>query len=516
MPARIGLKALDDRYDLIVVGGGITGAGVLREAVRSGARVLLVEAQDYASGTSSWSSKLVHGGLRYLKEGQWRLTLESVRERQRLLLEAPGLVEPLRFLMPIRVGARPGRWLMQIGLAIYDLMAGSRRSGWLSADQTQVLLPQLDAAQLCGAVHYEDARTDDARLVLRLILEACAGGATALNYVRAELLRDGDRICGVALTDAVSGERRNVEAGVVVNATGAWAAQLGAGQHGVPTLRPLRGSHLVFAAQRFPLPAAVSWLHPHDRRPIFAFPWEGVTVFGTTDLDHDQALDQPRITTGEITYLMEGLRQQFPQLALKASDALCSYSGVRPVVASGGDNDPSSESRESALWTQPGLVGITGGKLTTFRITARQVLRAASVMHAALRPGKDAPLFDAATAVPSQQRLYGRLGILSAGRLLQETPGEERQAIGDTPYTWAELRWSLREESVVRLEDLMLRRSRLGLVSADGGAAFLPRIEKLCHEELGWDEVRWQQERQAYLNHWQRQHAPPARVEDPL
>ena len=509
MSTRIALAALEDRYDLIVIGGGITGAGVLREAVRSGARVLLVEAQDYASGTSSWSSKLVHGGLRYLKEGQWRLTLESVRERQRLLREAPGLVEPLRFLMPIRAGARPGRWLMQVGLAIYDLMAGSRRSGWLGAGDTQTLLPQLDAAQLRGAVHYEDASTDDARLVLRLILEACDQGATALNYVRAELLREGNRVCGVALTDAVSGVQRNIEAGVVVNATGAGAAQFNAGADGAPTLRPLRGSHLVFSAQQFPLPAAVSWLHPRDRRPIFAFPWEGVTVFGTTDLDHEQALAHPRISSGEVEYLMEGLRQPFPGLALRASEALCSYSGVRPVVASG-RNDPSAESRESAMWTQPGLVGITGGKLTTFRVTARAVLRAAAAMLPVLRPGADRPLFDAATVVPGQQRLHGRLGILAAGRLMRETPGDERQPLGETPYTWAELRWALRHEQVVHLQDLMLRRTRLGLVSAQGGAAFLPRIAALCREELGWDEARWQQEQREYLAHWQQQHAPPS------
>jgi len=504
---RPGLEQLEGRYDLIVIGGGITGAGIVREAIRSGASVLLVEARDFASGTSSWSSKLVHGGLRYLKEGQWRLTLESVRERKRLLEEAPGLVEPLRFLMPIRKRGRPGRWLMQVGLAVYDAMGGSRRSGWLGAADVSALLPELDAAQLLGAVHYEDAQTDDARLVLRLIFDACEAGAVALNYVHAEPYKRAGRVAGVSLCDALDGTHRNVEAGVVVNATGAWAGQFDP-QGTAPPLRPLRGSHLVFPAQRFTLPAAVSWLHPRDRRPIFAYPWEGATVLGTTDLDHDQALDAPRIVSGEVEYLMEGLRSQFPRLELQAGDAVCSYSGVRPVVSSGRD-DPSSESRESALWAQPGLIGITGGKLTTFRVTARQVLEAASRDVPALQPGRDAAVFESAVVAVSQQRLYGRLGVLGAGRLLQEMPGDELQCIGDTPYTWAELRWALRHERVVHLQDLMMRRTRLGLVSADGGAALLSRIETLCRAELGWDSARWQQEQRAYLDYWQLQHSPP-------
>jgi glycerol-3-phosphate dehydrogenase len=220
------LAALHARYDLVIVGGGITGAGVFREAVRSGARVLLVEARDYASGTSSWSSKLVHGGLRYLKNGQWRLTLESVRERQRLLTEAPGLVEPQTFLMPIYAGRKPGRWLMQFGLRVYDWMAGARRSRWLDADAALAAEADLARQNLLGAMAYEDARTDDARLVLRLIFDAVAEGGDALNYAAAALRSDAGRVCGVRLRDARSGETRDIDAGLVINATGAWAGGL--------------------------------------------------------------------------------------------------------------------------------------------------------------------------------------------------------------------------------------------------------------------------------------------------
>jgi glycerol-3-phosphate dehydrogenase len=507
-PARMSLSTLADRYDLVIVGGGVTGAGILREAVRSSRSVLLVEARDFASGTSSASSKLVHGGLRYLKEGQWRLTLESVRERERLLREAPGLVEAQAFLMPIRRGVKPGRWLMQFGLLLYDLMAGSLRSSWLPRERLLAVVPELSPDGLLGAVRYEDARTDDARLVLRLILEARAAGALALNYVHATLTQQDGRVDGVTLRDGIDGAERHIRAGTVINATGAWAGALVGAPDGAPTLRPLRGSHLLFSQQHLPLTEAVSWLHPRDQRPVFAYPWEGVTVYGTTDLDHRGPLEAVGATAAEVAYLMEALQQQFPQLQLQAGDALSSYSGVRAVVSSGTSAKPSSESRESAMWTSAGLVGITGGKLTTFRVTAREVLRAVARELPQFAPGDDAPVFAETPAPVSQQRLHGRLGS-AAVRLLAETPAQELALIEGTPYCWAELRWAARHEQVVQLQDLMMRRTRLGLVSPRGGAELLPRIAEICEAELGWGPARWAAEAQEYLEYWQAHHAPP-------
>ena len=506
MTTRIELAGLADRYDLVIVGGGITGAGILREAVRTGARVLLVEQRDFASGTSSWSSKLVHGGLRYLKNGQWRLTLESVRERQRLMREAPGLVEPQRFIMPIYRGIKPGKWLMRIGLWIYDLMAGSWRSRWLDAAQVVGSEPELRLEKLQGAVSYEDARTNDTRLVLRLIFDAVALGGTALNYVQAELLHDGGCVRGVRLRDEV-GNVREIAAGVVVNATGAWAADLpGAPECSAPALRPLRGSHLVFAATRLPVSQAVSWLHPKDQRPVFAYPWEGAVVYGTTDLDHADGLDGPRMNVAEGEYLIEGLLHQFPNLNLRLEDALCSYAGVRPVVASG-KGDPSAESRESAMWSSPGLVGITGGKLTTFRVTARQVLAEAARQLPILTPGDSAPVFEAhGRAQVGQERLYGCYGSVAAEILREATP-DELAMIGSTPYCRAELRWSLRHERVHHLDDLLMRRTRIGLVMPQGGSEMLSEILDLCWAELGWDESRCAREEQRYRDYWREHHA---------
>src|SRR3569623_1892026 len=233
--SRTDLSTLSSSFDVIVIGGGVSGAGILREAVRTGAKVLLVEQNDFASGTSSASSKLVHGGLRYLKNGQWRLTLESVRERQRLLREAPGLVESQPFLMPLYRGAKPGKLTMRVGRWVYDLMAGTSASGWLSQASLLKDEPHLRKPELMGAVHYEDARTDDARLVQRLIRDSVVEGALALNYARADVQRNAAQVTGVRLTNTLTGETRHIASKMVINASGAWAGDLPGAPAGSPT-----------------------------------------------------------------------------------------------------------------------------------------------------------------------------------------------------------------------------------------------------------------------------------------
>ncbi|PPE72832.1 FAD-dependent oxidoreductase [Solimonas fluminis] len=500
------IESLPPSCDLAIVGGGITGAGIFTEALRTGARVLLVEQADFASGTSAWSSKLVHGGLRYLKEGQWRLTLESVRERQRLLQDAPGLVEAQPFLMPVYRGARPGRGVLRAGLAVYDLMAGRLASRWVPRDELLRMEPGLRRENLLGAMAYEDARTDDTRLVLRQIFDGVAAGGIALNYTRAELRHEGGRVRGLRLRDVESGDVRDIDAGMVINAAGCWAAGLPGAPAGAPALRPLRGSHFVFPAARLPIGRAVSWLHPRDRRPVFAYPWEGAVLFGTTDLDHDGTLEWPGMSHAESAYLIEALQAQFPSLGLRARDALSVYAGVRPVVAAG-EGDPSAASRESALWSGPGLVGVTGGKLTTFRVTARQVLAEAAKQQPRLRPAQEAPVFSA-PAGGGSRRLQGRLGAAAVAHIAREFPREAMQAIAGTPFTWAELRWALRQERVRHLGDLLLRRTRLGLLLPRGAEAELERIGMLCRQELGWDAARWQAERAGWIDLWQLRHAP--------
>ncbi|HCE07836.1 MAG TPA: FAD-dependent oxidoreductase, partial [Oxalobacteraceae bacterium] len=262
-------------WDIVIIGGGITGAGILLEAARRGLRALLVEQRDFAWGTSSRSSKLVHGGLRYLKEGKLQLTRDSVRERQHLLHEAAGLVEAQSFAFADYRGRKPGRWLFSLGLAVYDWMAGQRARHYFPPDEFLLLAPHIKRADLNGGMCYQDAKTDDARLVLRVLQEARDAGGVAVNYLAAKrVLRTDGKAHGVELLDAASETTYSVNARVVISATGAWADGLRVQQGAKPMLRPLRGSHLVLPAWRLPVAQAISLMHPQDGRPVFAFPWE--------------------------------------------------------------------------------------------------------------------------------------------------------------------------------------------------------------------------------------------------
>lgn len=508
-------------YDLLVVGGGITGAGIALEASRAGLAVLLAEQGDFASGTSSRSSKLVHGGLRYLAEGNLRLTWESVRERDRLLAEAPGLVDPIGFLFALPKGDRLGRALVGAGLSLYDLLGNEGRHARLDREQFLLRAPHAGSERLGGGFAYLDAATDDARLVLRVLFEAEAEGAAVLNHVRCEgLLREGGEVAGAVLRDLVSGEERAVRAKAVVNATGAWADRLRSEVGGRPEIRPLRGSHLLFPAWRFPAAQAVTFRHPADGRPVFAYPWEGRTLLGTTDLDHREPLDEePAISAHEAAYLLEGARAAFPSLALEARDAVASFAGVRPVVGTGKRN-PSEESREHVLRVESGLLTVTGGKLTTFRLVAVTALRLlARRLPPLARIGRGAGVFRPGGAPGPQlgplgpeaaRRLAGRLGAAAAVEAVARARPGELAPIAGTPYLWAELRHAARRERVVRLDDLLLRRVRLGLLLPDGGASLLPRVRAVCQEDLAWDDGRWQMEEQSYLARRRANYAPPA------
>ena len=528
-PQQTAPHASKGSWDLLVIGGGITGAGILLEAARRGLKALLVEQRDYAWGTSSRSSKLVHGGLRYLAEGRLRLTRESVREREALLRDAPGLVEPQGFAFADYGASRRKRHSFLAGLAVYDLMAGRRRGRerhWVDAEAFTMLAPNIRQDGLQGGICYTDAKTDDARLVLRVLDEARSHGAETLNYVAVESLqRAGGRVSGAVLRDGRSGAAFDVTARVVVNATGAWACGI-VGQGNAPRLRPLRGSHLVLPAWRLPLSQAVSLMHPLDGRPVFAFPWEGVTLVGTTDVDHGDGLAlEARITRPEFDYLMAAMRAQFPQLGLQDHDVLATYAGVRPVLDSGSGAAPSKEARAHLVWDEPGLVAVTGGKLTTFRAialdTLRQVARQLPDWRADLAPR---PVFalravpfltpfataGAARAIPAGllQRLAGRHGR-HAQAVVDCAHEGELALVPGTLTPWAELRWAARSEAVHKLDDLLLRRTRLGIQLHAGGAALLPRIRAICQPELGWSDAHWEAEQAAYLLLWQAYYGLP-------
>jgi glycerol-3-phosphate dehydrogenase len=508
---------MDKEWDLLVIGGGITGAGILLEAARRGLRAILVEQRDFAWGTSSRSSKLVHGGLRYLKDGHLHLTRESVHERERLLLDAPGLVEPQGFAFAHYDGQR-GRRSFLAGLAVYDLLARRRERHWLTADEFLARAPNVAREGLAGGIVYTDAKTDDARLVLRTLAEAMEHGAAALNYVAARsLLRTGGRVLGAVLHDEAGGATHELRARVTVDATGAWSGAL----HGKgPRLRPLRGSHLILPAWRLPLSQAVSLMHPQDGRPVFAYPWEGTTLVGTTDLDHEQPMTmEARITRAELAYLLAALHAQFPALGISERDVLSTFAGVRPVIA-GGHADASREGREHSVWSDDGLVAVAGGKLTTFRAIALDALKSVRAQLPEWRdelrpcrvfapPAAGHGRLPAALSASLLRRLQGRHGA-AAGALLAAASDAELALVPGTETSWAELRWAARAEAVQRLDDLLLRRTRLGLQLKEGGAALMPRIRAICQPELGWDDARWEQEEQDYAALWRTHYGLPA------
>nr|WP_314528239.1 glycerol-3-phosphate dehydrogenase/oxidase [uncultured Pseudomonas sp.] len=508
----------NETWDLIVIGGGISGAGIVREAARRGWRCLLLEQRDFAWGTSSRSSKMVHGGLRYIAKGQWRLTRDSVRERQRLLDEAPGLVEPMSFMMPHYRGGFPGPRVMGGLLSVYDALAGRRDHRFHDAQQLRFMAPGVQEEGLLGGTRFVDALTDDARLVMRVLAEARADGAVVLNGVRVEhLLREDGRVCGVEVVDCEGGGRLHLQCRALAVATGAWAERLRPPEH-PHQLRPLRGSHLLLPGWRLPVAQAFTFLHHSDRRPVFVFPWEGATVVGTTDVDHHDDLDlSASISAEELDYLLAACAQQFPQAGVVAADVLSTWSGVRPVVgsATGEQGKPSNETREHVLWQEPGCVTLAGGKLTTFRPQAIEVLKACALMLGREFNDDGAPVFAtvpilAIAGLSSQQwrRLAGRHGraLPQLAQLLEQLGHD---SVGATDTLWAELAMACDTEMVLHLDDLLLRRTRLGLLLPGGAEDYLPAIRQLCQPRLGWDDARWQQEQQLYLALWQRHHGLP-------
>ncbi|MDD9303824.1 MAG: glycerol-3-phosphate dehydrogenase/oxidase [Desulfobacter sp.] len=509
------MNDIDSAYDLVIVGGGVTGAGVFHQAVHLGLKLLLVESQDFAWGTSSRSSKMVHGGLRYLKEGTFLLTRSAVKERQRMLSAYPGLVTPLDFIMPIYKNYGPSKTTIKTGLSIYSLMAGQRQHCFFNRETTLEMVRGICPDALASSVGFMDAQVDDARLVLRLIFDACDMGGHALNYTAAvKIDRDRQgRVRAVQIKEADTGNQRQIATSVVINATGAFVEKL----HPSPVkgfhIRPLRGSHLIFPGDSLDLDRVISFIHPRDRRPVFLFPWEGCLVLGTTDMDFKGNLEQdPSISNQEIDYLMEGLGFIFPHLDLGVDNALSSICGVRPVLSKK-KKQASKESREHVVWKDKGLVTVTGGKLTTFSLLAKDALRAAGAWLPKPEKGKK----------PQDHLKWhsGRLG-LSPGQLLrlQGRYGARAEAmtdlfnsrasecVGSSHTLWAELIHGARAEQVRHLSDLLLRRVRIGLVLPNGGMDIMDRIQKQVSPFLDWDPDQWKTEILNYKQLWDRAYSP--------
>lgn len=515
------LKRLtSSRLDVLVIGGGITGAGVALDAASRGYSVGLVEQGDFASGTSSRSTKLIHGGLRYLAKGQLRLVREALRERTLLLHLAPWLVQPQPFLVPLYTHLHrplgvhvplPLRHLVPLGVRLglwgYDRFA---RSGPLahrrvSLDEVGQQVPGLASEGLRAAYLYYDARTDDVRLTHTVLETARRIGAITINYARAYQFRyESDRVTGVRIEDSLTGKTHEVAARHVVNATGIWTEHVAELDAPPPMqIRHSKGIHLVLRKGCFASDTAVVIPETDDGRLLFLTPWSGHMLLGTTDDLYAGALDAPKATVGEIVYLLEHANR-YLRPAIGPNDITGLYAGLRPLIASS-DAAPSALSREHAVVTSPrGLISIVGGKLTTYRKMAED-----TVDEIVQRDGEHRPCPTASLGLTGTEGWEDARAELAASGLRADQQEHLAAAYGaravdilaialeaadlrlpltpDEPVLSAEVRFACRAELCVSLADFMLLRSRLSIVAEDAGASAVTRVANLMASELEWD-----------------------------
>ena len=544
MPTRQEMwERLGGRVDLLVVGGGINGAGIARDAARRGLKVALVEMADLASGTSSRSSKLVHGGLRYLEQLEFSLVFEAVSERRILMDIAPHLVNPLGFLFPVYKGDRRKLTTITAGMVLYEglsLFRSPQRYRTLKPKQVADEEPTLIQDGLKGAPLYYDCSTDDARLTLESALQAADTGAIVATWTKAvafEKDKNGS-IVGVVLEDRFTGERKSVEVSVAINATGPWTDRtiaLTEAAESLPLLRPTKGVHIVVARDRLPVHHAVVCFHPQDGRVLFAIPWGDVTYVGTTDTDFQGDPSDVRADKTDVDYLLDTLAHYFPGQAVTREDVTCTWAGLRPLMRpaeQGEEVDESSVSREHRIVVgEDGLITIAGGKLTTYRLMSKGVVDTAVKMlrlrgqlmrklndprtdDEPLPGGVNWPADDDHARVAAQvadvggERIepdtatlladtYGMRGAEVARRVRQDRSLADRLVPG-RPEIIAQIDHSVQEELAATVTDVLKNRTQVFYRAPDQGLECVERVGARMAELLGWTAAQRTASVQAY------------------
>ncbi|HEU4390641.1 MAG TPA: FAD-dependent oxidoreductase [Blastocatellia bacterium] len=507
-----------EALDVLVIGGGITGAGIALDAVSRGLTVGLIEKSDFASGTSSRSTKLIHGGLRYLERLHLGLVREALLERALLNRLAPHLAQPMPFLVPIydRPAASPlgsNRLKLKVGLALYDLLAGKKnlaRHRWLDPGQCSSLAPALELNGLRGAFIYYDCVTDDARLVIEVIKAAAARGALVANYARATgLIQESGKVRGAEVTDAISGKTIRLSSKVVVNATGVWSDDVARmDQKGAASmLRPSKGIHVIVAAGKINIKASVLVPSVGENRFLFVVPWQGQILIGTTDSGYEGDLDKPVAEVEEVNRLIESVARIFPSARLAAGDVISTFAGLRPLI--GGSDAPTTKiTREEKIHvSRSGLISIVGGKLTTYRRMAERVVDlvagrvgrrearcTTSRIDLARLAASSLELEDELTRASSESgiamdtlnhlaRTYGS-GYRRILQLAVESKSLAEPLVAGLPHIAAEVVYSSRSEMAVTTEDFLSRRTRISLVAAGQLRSCEERVGKLMRAEL--------------------------------
>jgi glycerol-3-phosphate dehydrogenase len=468
------------KFDIVVIGGGITGCGVARDAAMRGLTVALFERGDLASGTSSRSSRLIHGGIRYLEHGQLHLVHESIREREVLLRIAPHLVKPLAFTWPLYRRARVGKLKLGAGLLAYQLMAGtrSRRHSMLDAGETIAREPSLKKEGLLGGAVYYDARTDDARLTLATALAARDNGASIHTYHPVEdLLVEAGKAIGVIVRSDHDQRAYEVRARVIVNATGVWENQFTA-TSARPRSRGTKGVHIAVARERIGNRDALTLISPVDGRVMFCLPAGSQSIIGTTDTWTEEPPDTVHASAADVDYLLRCANAYFDHTVVSTADIVSAWAGIRPLANSGSSN-PSSISREHTITTDAlGVINVAGGKLTTYRAMAAEIVDRAQL--ALGQKPRSAPT--ARVELPGANR-GNEIAVLQ-----DETDDLAAPLIEGLPYTGAHLVYGVKMEMAQTLSDLLIRRTHIAFETRDHGVSVALGAANLVAPLLGWSD----------------------------
>ncbi len=465
--------ALESRvFDVLIIGGGITGAGIARDAAMRGLSVAIIDKGDWGGGTSSRSSRLIHGGIRYLEHGQIGLVRESVRERETLLRIAPHLVKPLEFTWPVFRGARLPRWKLRAGLMAYDLLAGTgrlRRHRSLGVPEVLEHEPAIRRDSLKGGASYYDASTDDSRMTLANIASAMTHGAVAVSYARkSSVTMSANHADGAVVGDQLTDAEARVRARSVVSATGPWQAQ------------GTKGCHIAVPRHRIDNRSAVTLTSPVDGRVMFVIPGGDHSIIGTTDTFTRESPEEVRAGREDVEYLLASANFCFPDALLTPDDVVASWAGIRPLAASPNGAAPSTISREHHIERdKTGVITVTGGKLTTYRAMAAEAVdRVIETLGSRPRPSRtaDEPL-------PGQDRSQRR------AMLEGERPDLARSIVHGLAYTFSDVALAATDEMAVTLADVMIRRTHMAFELRDHGIGVARSIATQLADSLGWDHA---------------------------
>ncbi len=516
-------KFREQEFDLVIIGGGITGAGAARDAASRGMSVALVEMQDFAQGTSSRSSKLIHGGIRYLENLEFGLVFEALSERRLLFEIAPHLVHPLRFVLPLYKGGRVGMFKMSLGMWLYDALSmfeAPEMHERLSKDDSMARLPLLKSKDLLGSYVYSDAYMDDDRLTIETLRSANELGAVCANYVKATgAIFEGAQVRALVCSDQLTGEQITIRGKHFITSVGPWTDTVASSifTDWKKVLRPSKGVHLTFDRNRLNLPQAV--VMAEGKRIVFGIPRHEMIIIGTTDTDFKEDPSEVRATADDVRYLLKVAGEYFPGAKLTAEDIIATYAGVRPLVDDGSATE-SKTSREHLIYRDHrNVTFVAGGKYTTYRLMAEQTIEAALEAYPLEQQLKfahnhtDQPLNSKATVEKLEQNLrlakqYGAafgIGEDAATRLV-ERHGEEAWDIlkagaaylhnGDDQqkYQAVEASHAIRNTMCMTLVDFYTRRAPLFLSYRDHGVSLLPTIGAVFQAELGWSDARKHEE----------------------